>query len=120
MAALVVVHPEKLAKRKALIEHCWGTMKWILGGGFLLKGLNKVVAEVSPAHFVYNFKRAMNVLGLRKLLGALSRTPGRSGQRKSKRWLQEFIQAGVQLLRTSWEIIATIATAAVGTIREAD
>ena len=72
MAAKVKAEPAKLAKRKALIEHCWGTFKWLLGGGFLLKGLKKVGAEVSLAHLVYNLKRALNVVGLAKLLEAIA------------------------------------------------
>ena len=63
--------PEKLARRKTLIEHCWGTIKYLLPGGFLLKGLKKVGAEISLVHWAYNFKRALAVLGLQKLLQAL-------------------------------------------------
>jgi transposase len=72
MAARVAAQPEKLASRKTLIEHCWGTLKWLLPEGFLLKGLKKVGAELSLAHFAYNFKRALKVLGLAKLLTALN------------------------------------------------
>ena len=71
MSAAVAAAPEKLKRRKTLIEHCWGTMKWLLPGGFLLRGLQKVGAEVSLAHFAYNLKRALAVLGLDKLLAAL-------------------------------------------------
>jgi len=71
MAALVKAQPEKLAKREAVIEHCWGTIKWLLKGGFLLKGLRKVRAEMSLAHLVYNLKRALNIVGLAKLMEAI-------------------------------------------------
>ncbi len=71
MALAVKAAPEKLALRKTLIEHVWGTFKWLLPGGFLLKGLEKVQAEVSLIHFSYNFKRAMAVVGLEKLLQAM-------------------------------------------------
>jgi transposase len=84
MTARVAAEPEKLAKRKTLIEHCWGTLKWILGGGFLLKGFKKVGAEVSLAHLVYNLKRALNVVGLEKLLAALGPDRG-SGPEKSEK-----------------------------------
>ncbi|HYG33604.1 MAG TPA: IS1182 family transposase [Clostridia bacterium] len=60
--------PEKLPRRKALIEHCWGTLKSLLLGGFLLRGLVKVGAEVSLAHLAYNFKRALRVVGFQRLL----------------------------------------------------
>jgi hypothetical protein len=71
MAAAVAAAPEKLAQRKTLIEHCWGTLKWLLPGGFLVRGKVKVGAEVSLAHFGYNLKRALAVAGLEQLLAAL-------------------------------------------------
>ena len=71
MHARVAAEPETLARRKTVIEHCWGTLKWLLPGGFLLKGLGKVKGEVSLAHWAYNFKRALKVVGLRGLLAAL-------------------------------------------------
>jgi transposase len=63
--------PEKLAQRKTLIEHVWGTIKYLLPGGFLVKGLKKVGAELSLAHFAYNWKRALAVVGLAKLMPAI-------------------------------------------------
>lgn len=75
MAAAVAAHPEKLAARKTLIEHCWGTLKWLLPGGFLVRGKIKVGAEVSLAHLGYNLKRALAVVGLEKLLAALKDIP---------------------------------------------
>jgi len=71
MAAAVAACPQKLAMRKTLIEHSWGTLKWLLPGGFLVRGKIKVGAEVSLAHFGYNFKRALAVVGLSKLLEAV-------------------------------------------------
>lgn len=79
MAAAVAAAPEKLAARKTLIEHCWGTLKWLLPGGFLVRGKVKVGAEVSLAQFGYNLKRALAVVGLEKLLAALKDFPP-SGQ----------------------------------------
>jgi transposase len=70
-AAAVAAAPQKLARRKTLIEHCWGTLKWLLPGGFLVRGKIRVGAEVSLAHLGYNLKRALSVLGLEKLLAAL-------------------------------------------------
>jgi hypothetical protein len=57
--------------RKTLIEHGWGTLKWLLPGRFLVRGKIKVGAEVSLAHSGYNLKRALAVVGLAKLLAAL-------------------------------------------------
>ena len=74
MAAKVQAEPEKLARRKTIIEHCWGTLHWLLAGGFLVKGLKKVRAEVSLAAWAYNLKRALAVLGLKKLLAVVQKT----------------------------------------------
>ena len=71
MAAKVKAAPEKLAARKTIIEHCWGTLHWLLPGGFIVKGLQKVRAEVSLATWAYNLRRALAVLGIEKLLAAL-------------------------------------------------
>jgi len=105
MAAAVAAAPEKLAKRKTLIEHCWGTLKWLLPGGFLVRGKVKVSGEVSLAHFGYNLKRALAVVGLEKLLaglatfrpagaaGGLGRAPSATSVRGS---------VGLWTLRTAW------------------
>ena len=76
MTAQVAAQPEKLRRRKELIEHCWGTLKWLLPGGFLVKGLRKVGAEVALAHFAYNLKRALHVVGFQRLLEALKKAGG--------------------------------------------
>ena len=71
MKQQVAAGPEKLPQRKTLIEHCWGTIKYLLPGGFLVKGLKKVGAELSLVHFAYNLKRVLAVLGLQKLMQAV-------------------------------------------------
>lgn len=73
MAAGVAAAPEKLGRRKTIIEHCWGTLHWLLPGGFLVKGLKKVRAEVSLAGLAYNLKRAVAVLGVSGLLAGLAK-----------------------------------------------
>jgi transposase len=65
--------PAVFARRKALVEHPLGTIKTrILTGGFLVRGLAKVGAEVTLAHWAYNFKRVVNIIGVPALLAALS------------------------------------------------
>ena len=71
MSREMAAHPEKFAARKTLIEHPWGTIKWLLPGGFLVRGLRKVEAEVSLAHWAYNFKRLMKLMGFKELMAAL-------------------------------------------------
>ena len=63
--------PHKLGRRRELIEHCWATLKMILAGGFIVRGLGKVKAEINLAHFAYNLKRALAVKGTKALLAAL-------------------------------------------------
>ena len=106
MAAKVAAAPEKLAARKTLIEHCWATMKWLLPGGFLVRGKVKVGAEVSLAHFGYNLKRALAVVGLAKLLGALKDfkpggLPNASRTSAVAHWARK-MAAAVASVRRAW------------------
>jgi len=68
--------PEILAQRHALAEHPFGTLKFWLGyRAFLCRGLEMVRAEFSLSCLAYNFRRALNVLGVGRLLEALRPTP---------------------------------------------
>lgn len=73
MAQRVAAEPEKLALRKELAEHPYGTLKrpWNLGY-FLLRGLSKVDAESALSLLAYNMTRVMNVLGIPALMAALA------------------------------------------------
>jgi len=110
MAAAVAAVPEILAARKTLIEHGWGTLKWLLPGGFLVRGKIKVGAEVSLAHFGYNFKRALAVVGLAKLLAALpdfragGRRPAAGRPPGTGTWLAAVVSAWTsrKMLRRRW------------------
>lgn len=65
--------PTLMRRRKALVEHPFGTLKRRLDGGrFLLRGLRKVKAEMALAVTAYNLTRAINVLGVRRLCHALA------------------------------------------------
>lgn len=65
---------EKLKTRSKTVEHIFGTMKqWLgYGGGFLLKGIKKVNGEFSLVALVYNMKRAIKTLGMKKIIESLS------------------------------------------------
>jgi len=106
MAARVAAAPEKLAARKTLIEHCWGTVKWLLPGGFLVRGKVKVGAEVSLAHFGYNLKRALVVVGLEKLLAALKTFKPGGVLKATLIWaqanLRQNIVARLETISTTW------------------
>lgn len=56
--------PEKLALRKRLVEHPFGTMKRAFNQGYLLlKGLKKVNGEIGFTMLAYNLRRVLNILG---------------------------------------------------------
>lgn len=62
-----------IEKRKEIVEHPYGTIKRSLGYTyFLLKGLKKIRGEFSLICFVYNLKRVVNILGVRKLMDAIT------------------------------------------------
>lgn len=60
--------------RGQIVEHVFGTMKEAIGygGGFLLKGLEKVSGEFSLIALSYNIKRVQNVLGIRTMIQLLN------------------------------------------------
>ncbi len=54
-----------LKTRSALVEHPFGTLKlWCGWRHFLMRGLEKVQAELSLLMLSYNFKRVFSILGL--------------------------------------------------------
>jgi hypothetical protein len=60
MNARVAVNPQILKKRKAIVEHPFGTIKrWMNQTYFLMRGLTKVRAEFSLSALAYNFKRVL-------------------------------------------------------------
>jgi transposase len=65
-------HPEIYEKRKALVEHPFGTLKfWWAQGAFLTRGRAAVDAEITLSALAYNIKRALQVLGLPAILDHL-------------------------------------------------
>jgi transposase len=64
MRERILREPEKLALRKKLVEHPFGTMKRAFNQGYLLlKGLRKVSGEVGFTMLAYNMRRVLNILG---------------------------------------------------------
>lgn len=58
------LEPEKLAGRKKIVEHPFGTMKRAFNQGYLLlEGLRKVTGEVGFTMLAYNMRRVFNILG---------------------------------------------------------
>lgn len=62
--------------RRSLVEHPFGTMKWMMGyPQFLVRGLVKAGAELALGVLCYNLKRVINTLGAQQFLLALHAGP---------------------------------------------
>jgi transposase len=73
VAARTAANPMMMRRRSGMVEHPFGTLKRRMDGGrFLLRGLQKVKAEMALAVTAYNLTRAINVLGVRQLCQALT------------------------------------------------
>jgi hypothetical protein len=73
MAERVAAHPQIMRRRKAIIEHCFGTIKRSLGYDyFLCRGKRRVTTEVNLTVLAYNIKRACNLVGVPQLIAAVS------------------------------------------------
>ena len=70
--ALLTKNPDAMRQRKRLVEHPYGTIKhWMGSTHFLMKRLPNVQAEMSLHVLAYNLRRAINVLGVPKILEQL-------------------------------------------------
>ncbi len=73
VADRTAANPMMMHRRKGMVEHPFGTLKQRMDGGrFLVRGLQKVKAEMALAVTAYNLTRAINVLGVRQLCRALA------------------------------------------------
>jgi transposase len=65
-------NPDAMRQRKRLVEHPYGTIKhWMGSTHFLMRRLPNVQAEMSLHVLTYNLRRAINVLGVPKILEQL-------------------------------------------------
>ena len=63
---------DKLNRRKEIVEHPFGTIKRAFNQAYLLlKGLRKVNGEVGFTMLAYNMLRAINILGIKRLISSL-------------------------------------------------
>jgi transposase len=68
--------PRWMKLRRELVEHPFGTLKWMMGmPRFLVRGIEKAKAELALGILGFNLKRAINILGVPALLAALA-APG--------------------------------------------
>jgi transposase len=73
MAERVAANPQIVRRRKAIIEHCFGTIKRSLGYDyFLCRGMRQVTTEINLTVLAYNLKRACNLVGVKNLIAAVS------------------------------------------------
>lgn len=73
MARRVRARPEIMRRRQQLSEPPFGTIKRAMGHGyFLMRGLNKVGAEMSLTVLSYNLKRVINLIGVKKMIEAVT------------------------------------------------
>jgi hypothetical protein len=64
--------PDASIIRKSIVEHPFGTIKdHILCGGFNVRGLEHVQAEMSLAQLAYNLKRVTKIVPLKELMKTL-------------------------------------------------
>ena len=71
MAERLKGRPEILALPREIVEHPFGSIKqWMNQGAFLMRCLEKVRAEFSLTA-VYNLRRAINILGVERLMEAV-------------------------------------------------
>ena len=70
--ARIEKEPERMAVRRATVEHPFGTIKsWMGATHFQMKTLKHVSTEMSLHVLAYNLKRAMQILGINKLMEAV-------------------------------------------------
>ena len=64
--------PEAMAKRRATVEHPFGTLKaWMGATHFLTRTLDRVSTEMSLHVLAYNMKRVIRIVGVRPLIEAI-------------------------------------------------
>lgn len=63
---------DKVRKRNLMTEHIFGTMKRNFNQGyFLMRGIDKVSAEMGLTMLAYNIKRVLKIVGFKELITEL-------------------------------------------------
>ncbi len=71
MEARIYADPDLMKIRRCTVEHPFGTIKRMSGGGrFLTRGLRAVRAEAALSILAFNVLHAVNAFGHRKMIGA--------------------------------------------------
>ncbi len=73
MERRVEKNKDKMKRRQGISEHPFGTIKRAFNQGYMLmKGKDKVGAEMSLTVLAYNIKRTMKILGIKELIAAVA------------------------------------------------
>jgi transposase len=73
-------NPDLYQRRMELSEHPFGVVMRIWGfGQFLCRGNEMVTGEIALAFLAFNLRRAVNILGVKKLVEAINSAPISSG-----------------------------------------
>jgi Transposase DDE domain len=66
-------NPQAMRTRRETVEHPFGTLKMRMGAThFLCKTLPKVATEMALCVLTYNLTRVLNILGVQKLMAAIT------------------------------------------------
>lgn len=71
----VLAQPEKVARRKEIVEHVFGTLRNWHHDYFLMQGLAKVRGEFSLSALIYNLRRVLNLVTMTELLATAGQKP---------------------------------------------
>ena len=73
MQARLAARPDIIGLRRSTVEHPFGSIKqWMNQGAFLMRGLEKVRAEISLTALAYNLRRVLILVGFRALMAAVA------------------------------------------------
>ena len=69
----MVSNPEMMKKRKELVEHPFGSMKfWNDQSHFLVRSIASVKAEFSLMTLAHNLRKVVNIVGVTKPMAAVA------------------------------------------------
>jgi hypothetical protein len=72
VAKRVSAHKEIVTKRKTIVEHVFGSLRTWGHDTFLTRGMASVLAEFSLSALTYNWRRALQVVGVERLMAVMA------------------------------------------------
>jgi transposase len=75
MEQRVKANPQIVNKRKAIVEHPFGYIKhWMDQSYFLMRGFEKVTAEMSLSALCFDMKRVLNIFNVKELIAIIAQS----------------------------------------------